>query len=129
MTTILHILGLVCVLLEREGLDVAAAADGREALAKLETIRADMVILDAMMPNRDGWELCRQLRQAGDLPLLMITAKGETSDKVKGFQLGADDYLVKPFEPAELVARNALLKRYRISTSQDGPGRRPCDES
>src|ERR1017187_2214624 len=78
-----------------------------------------MVILDVMMPNMDGWELCRRLRQARDFPLLMITAKGETSQKVRGFQLGTDDYLVKPFEPVELVARvKALLKRYRIATSQ-----------
>ena len=72
-----------------------------------------------MMPNMDGWELCRRLRQSGDFPLLMITAKGETSQKIKGFQLGTDDYLVKPFEPVELVARvKALLKRYRIASSQ-----------
>jgi DNA-binding response OmpR family regulator len=114
-----HIRELVRVFLEREGLDVYEASDGREALMRLETTKADMVILDVMMPNMDGWELCRQLRQAGDLPLLMITAKGETGEKVKGFQLGTDDYLVKPFEPAELVARvKALLKRYRIASSQ-----------
>jgi DNA-binding response OmpR family regulator len=78
-----------------------------------------MVILDIMMPNMDGWELCRQLREAYDIPLLMLTAKGETEDKVLGFQLGTDDYLVKPFEPLELVMRvKALLKRYRIATSQ-----------
>jgi len=72
-----------------------------------------------MMPNMDGWELCRELREAYDLPILMLTAKGETSQKVKGFELGADDYLVKPFEPPELVARvKALLKRYRIASSQ-----------
>ena len=114
-----HIRELVRILLEREGFDVREAADGCEALAKLSTIKADMVILDVMMPNMDGWELCRQLRQAGDLPLLIVTAKGETSQKIKGFQLGTDDYLVKPFEPAEMVARvKALLKRYRIASSQ-----------
>jgi DNA-binding response OmpR family regulator len=114
-----HIRELVRVFLEREGLDVYEAADGCEALSRLETVKADMVILDVMMPNMDGWELCRRLRQSGDLPLLILTAKGETSQKVKGFQLGTDDYLVKPFEPAELVARvKALLNRYRIATSQ-----------
>jgi DNA-binding response OmpR family regulator len=67
----------------------------------------------------DGWELCRELRAAYDLPILMLTAKGETSQKLKGFQLGTDDYLVKPFEPLELVARvHALLKRYRIAASE-----------
>jgi two-component system, OmpR family, response regulator len=110
---------LVRIFLEHEGLDVHEASDGREALTKLETVRADLVILDVMMPNMDGWELCRRLRQSGDFPVLMITAKGETSQKIKGFQLGADDYLVKPFEPAEMAARvKALLKRYRIASSQ-----------
>ncbi|MFL5807639.1 MAG: response regulator transcription factor [Roseiflexaceae bacterium] len=110
---------LVRVFLRNEGFDVAEASDGVEALAKLETLKADMVILDVMMPNMDGWELCRELRASYDIPLLMLTAKGETTQKIKGFQLGTDDYLVKPFEPLELVARvKALLKRYRIATSQ-----------
>ncbi len=114
-----HIRELVRLFLERDGFDVYDACSGYEALVRLETVRADMVILDIMMPEMDGWELCRQLRQAGDIPLLMITAKGETSQKIKGFQLGTDDYIVKPFEPVELVARvKALLKRYRIAYSQ-----------
>jgi two-component system, OmpR family, response regulator len=80
----------------------------------------DLVILDIMMPQMDGWELCRELREHYEMPLLMLTAKGETAQKVKGFQLGTDDYMVKPFEPAELVVRvKALLKRYRISISQN----------
>jgi DNA-binding response OmpR family regulator len=114
-----HIRELVRIFLEHEGLDMFEAADGSEALTRLETVKADMVILDIMMPNMDGWELCRRLRLAGDFPLLIITAQGETSQKVKGFQLGTDDYLVKPFEPVELVARvKALLKRYRVASSQ-----------
>jgi len=114
-----HIRELVRVFLRNEGFDVYEAADGLEALARLESVKADMVILDVMMPNLDGWELARQLSEAGDMPLLMLTAKGETSQKIKGFGLGADDYLVKPFEPLELVARvKALLKRYRIANSQ-----------
>jgi two-component system, OmpR family, response regulator len=113
-----HLRELVQVFLQNEGLDVYEAADGVEALAKLESIKADLVILDVMMPNMDGWELCRELRAAYDIPLLMLTAKGETAQKIKGFELGTDDYLVKPFEPLELVARvKALLKRYRIATS------------
>jgi two-component system, OmpR family, response regulator len=110
---------LVGVFLREEGFDVYEAADGVEALAKLQTLKADLVVLDVMMPNMDGWELCRELRASYDVPLLMLTAKGETAQKIKGFQLGTDDYLVKPFEPLELVARvKALLKRYRIATSQ-----------
>jgi len=110
---------LVRVFLRNEGFDIYEASDGVDALAQLETLKADLVILDVMMPNMDGWELCRELRESYDLPLLMLTAKGETAQKIKGFQLGTDDYLVKPFEPLELVARvKALLKRYRIATSQ-----------
>ncbi len=114
-----HIRELVRVFLAQEGFDITEARDGVDALAKLETIKVDLVILDVMMPKMDGWELCRQLREAYDIPLLMLTAKGETSQKLKGFQLGADDYLVKPFEPLEMVARvKALLKRYRMATAQ-----------
>ncbi|MCL4395573.1 MAG: response regulator transcription factor [Chloroflexi bacterium] len=105
--------------LRNAGFDVYEAGDGVEALSKLETLKADLVILDVMMPNMDGWELCRQLRESFDIPILMLTAKGETSQKLKGFGLGADDYLVKPFEPLELAARaQAILKRYRVATSQ-----------
>src|SRR5512132_2387644 len=114
-----HIRELVGHFLGAEGFEIAEAADGLAALAALETLKADLVILDVMMPNMDGWELCRELRASYDMPLLMLTAKGETAQKVKGFQLGTDDYLVKPFEPVELVARvKALLKRYRIAMSQ-----------
>jgi two-component system OmpR family response regulator len=114
-----HIRELARVFLQDEGFDIYEAVDGVEALAQLETVSVDMVILDIMMPNMDGWELCRQLRAYYDFPLLMLTAKGETNDKLHGFDLGTDDYLVKPFDPRELVVRvKALLKRYRIATSQ-----------
>jgi len=114
-----HIRELVKVFLQNEGFETCEAVDGEEALANLETFKADMVILDVMMPRMDGWKLCREIREYSDIPLLMLTARGETSQKIKGFQLGTDDYLVKPFEPLELVARvKALLKRYQISTSQ-----------
>jgi two-component system, OmpR family, response regulator len=115
----MHIRELIKVFLKNEGFDVFEASDGVEALSKLETTKTDMVILDIMMPNMDGWQLCRKLRESFDIPLLMLTAKGETSQKIKGFKLGTDDYLVKPFDPLELVARvKALLKRYQIATSQ-----------
>ena len=110
---------LVRVFLRNEGFDVDEAVDGQEALAQLEQTKADLMILDIMMPNLDGWELCRHVRQMYDIPLLMLTALGESGQKLKGFQLGTDDYLVKPFDPLELVARvKALLKRYRIATSR-----------
>lgn len=115
-----HIRELVEVFLRAEGIDeVYEASDGLEALKLLESINVDMVILDVMMPNMDGWALCLRLRENYDFPILMLTAKGETSQIVKGFELGSDDYLVKPFEPVVLIARvKALLKRYQISAAQ-----------
>ncbi|MFD0674934.1 response regulator transcription factor [Cohnella sp. GCM10027633] len=114
-----HIRELVGVFLKQEGFSVIEAANGVHALKLLEKTPADLVVLDIMMPEMDGFELCRELRDLYDMPLLMLTAMGDTAQKVKGFALGTDDYMVKPFEPVELVARvRALLKRYRISTSQ-----------
>lgn len=114
-----HIRELVRVILQREGLTVQEAEDGRLALERMESSPADMVVLDIMMPHLDGWELCKELRRHYDIPLLMLTAKGEMADKVRGFNLGTDDYLIKPFDPAELTVRvKALLKRYRIAISQ-----------
>lgn len=114
-----HIRELSRVFLHNNGFETLEAVDGQDALAKLDSIKVDLFIIDIMMPNMDGWELCRELRTAYDLPILMLTAKGETSQKIKGFALGTDDYLVKPFEPLEMVARvKALLKRYKIAASQ-----------
>ena len=114
-----HIRELASVFLHNAGHETHPASDGVNALAQLDTLKVDLFIIDIMMPNMDGWELCRELRAAYDLPILMLTARGEVSQKLKGFQLGTDDYLVKPFEPLELVARvEALLKRYRIVASQ-----------
>lgn len=114
-----HIRELSGLFLRNEGFTIHEAEDGEKALDVLESVKADLVILDVMMPNMDGWTLCKELRAYYDCPILMLTAKGETADKVKGFDLGTDDYLVKPFEPEELVVRvKALLKRYRISISK-----------
>ena len=115
-----HIRQLVKVFLSKEGFSILEAQDGEEALVLLQDQQVDLVILDVMMPNMDGWELCRELRAyySDSFPILMLTAKGETKQKVKGFDLGADDYLVKPFDPIELAARvKALLKRYLIFVS------------
>lgn len=110
---------LVGVFLKQEAFDVLEASDGLDALEQLKSVKPDLMVLDVMMPKMDGWELLRDIRTSYDFPVLMLTAKGETAQKIKGFQLGTDDYLVKPFEPVELVARiKALLKRYRIATSQ-----------
>ncbi|MBE1444007.1 response regulator transcription factor [Paenibacillus sp. OAS669] len=113
-----HIVKLMTLFLEREGWVAREAYNGKEALALLEAERMDLVVLDIMMPEMDGWELCREIKQHYDIPVLMVTAKGETGQKVKGFELGTDDYLVKPFDPIELVIRvRALLKRYKIAAS------------
>ena len=110
---------VVALFLRQEGFTLCEAVDGADAFEKLATFKAELAIVDVMMPRIDGWQLCEQLRRDWDIPVLMLTAKGETSQKVKGFELGADDYLVKPFDPPELVARvKALLRRYRIAASQ-----------
>jgi len=114
-----HIRELVRVFLKSDGFEVLEAADGVEALSILDSTKADLAVIDIMMPKMDGWELCQEIKASFDIPVLMLTAKGETSQKLKGFQLGTDDYLVKPFEPLEMVARvKALLKRYKIEASQ-----------
>ena len=114
-----HIRELLRLYLADEGFDVIEAVDGMEAWNYITNHLVDMVIMDIMMPRLDGWELCRKIREQGNMPILMITAKGESEEKIKGFQLGTDDYLTKPFDPVELVLRvKALLKRYRITSSQ-----------
>ncbi|MBJ6362681.1 response regulator transcription factor [Paenibacillus sp. GCM10012307] len=124
MTTVLvvddeaHIRELVRLYLQDEGMDIVEKANGEEAWEYINSHPVDLVILDVMMPKMDGWELCRRLRDSGDMPILMLTAKGEAGDRIKGFTVGTDDYLIKPFEPMELVMRvKALLRRYRISVS------------
>ncbi|MDG0812875.1 response regulator transcription factor [Cohnella rhizosphaerae] len=113
-----HIRELLGHFLAAEAFEIQEATDGAEALALLADSPFDLVVLDIMMPNMDGWELCRELRTHYELPILMLTAMGETAQKVKGFQLGTDDYMVKPFEPAELVVRvKALMRRYKIAVS------------
>jgi DNA-binding response OmpR family regulator len=101
------------------GLEAAEAPGGREALTMLGSSKVDLVVLDVMMPGLDGWTTCREIKRRYELPVIMLTAKGESSQKVKGFELGADDYVVKPFDPPELLARaKALLRRYKAESSQ-----------
>src|SRR5580700_6723075 len=99
--------------LRKEGYVVEYAADGDMALQKATTLPLDLIILDIMLPRRNGFTVCRDIRQAGLItPILMLTARGQTADKVIGLKIGADDYLTKPFEMPELVARvEALLRR------------------
>ncbi len=103
---------LVRLYLEREGFRLTEAGDGEEALNFLRQSRFDLVILDIMMPKVDGLTVCKKIRNETDTPVIMLTAKGEEIDRVLGFELGADDYIVKPFSPRELVARvKAMLRR------------------
>lgn len=102
-----------------EGYTVAVAADGQEGLVAYASFAPNLVVLDIMLPGLDGWDLCREIRKRGDVPILMITAKDEVSDRVKGLDAGADDYLVKPFALEELLARvRALLRRRRDEAGQ-----------
>jgi DNA-binding response OmpR family regulator len=112
------IVELVTGYLEREGWSVASAGDGLEALEAVRRIDPDVVVLDVMLPGLDGVEVCRQLRAFSDAYVLMLTARGEEIDRIMGLTVGADDYLVKPFSPRELVARiKALLRRPRSGRS------------
>ena len=110
----LNICELLRLYLEKEGFEVVMAHDGEEAVAKFESEKPSLILLDIMMPKLDGWQVCRQIRQKSDCPIIMLTAKGETFDKVLGLELGADDYMIKPFDSKELVARvKAVLRRYQ----------------
>ena len=108
----LNICELLRLYLEKEGFEVVMAHDGEEAVAKFESEKPSLILLDIMMPKLDGWQVCRQIRQKSGCPIIMLTAKGETFDKVLGLELGADDYVVKPFDTKEIVARiKAVLRR------------------
>lgn len=108
--------------LEREGLTVEAVGDGLDAIAAAEARWPDLVVLDLMLPGLDGLEVCRRLRARAPVPVIMLTAKGDEDDRVVGLELGADDYVAKPFSPRELTARvRAVLRRARGSLAQLGP--------
>ena len=103
---------LLQMYLEKDGYAVTLAADGGQGLEKFRAIRPNLVLLDVMMPVMDGWAVCKAIRAEGDTPVIMLTAKGETDDKVTGLKAGADDYVTKPFEMKELLARiEAVLRR------------------
>ncbi|HYH12536.1 MAG TPA: response regulator transcription factor [Thermomicrobiales bacterium] len=113
--------------LRADGYEVIYAGDGNEALAVARASRPDIVVLDVMLPGRDGFEVCRMLRQESSVPILLLSARGEEVDRVIGLEIGADDYLTKPFAMRELVARvRAMLRRIRMS---DEPSRETSDAS
>ena len=108
----IHICELVKLYLEKEEYEVITAHDGGEGLEKFKSCNPNLVFLDIMLPVMDGLQLCREIRRINNTPIIMLSAKGETFDKVLGLELGADDYIVKPFEPKELLARvKAMLRR------------------
>lgn len=111
-----NIVQLVRLYLMKEGYEVVTAANGAEAIEKIRQDRPSLVILDLMMPQIDGWEVCRQVRRWSDVPIIMLTARGDDVEKVVGLELGADDYVTKPFNPRELVARvKAVLRRGQVA--------------
>lgn len=104
---------LIRLYLEKDGYEVMPVYVGSKSIESFKEFAPSMVILDIMLPGSDGWQVCREIRKISNIPIIMLTAKGETFDKVLGLELGADDYIVKPFEPKELVARvKAVLRRY-----------------
>ena len=114
-----NIAELLRLYLEKDGFEVSIAYDGGKAVTKFEQEKPDLVLLDIMLPVLDGWGVCREIRSTSKTPIIMLTAKGETFDKVAGLDMGADDYIVKPFELKEVLARiHAVLRRYQ---SDDEP--------
>ena len=114
-----NICELLRLYLEKEGYQVVIANDGKEAVELIETGNFSLIMLDIMLPELDGWQVCREIRKKSQCPIIMLTAKGEVFDKVLGLELGADDYVVKPFEAKEVVARiRAVLRRSGVSDSQ-----------
>ena len=114
-----NICELLRLYLEKEDFEPILASDGEKALALFDAQKPDLVLLDVMMPRLDGWQVCREIRKKSACPVIMLTAKGEVFDKVLGFELGADDYVVKPFEAKEVIARiRAVLRRAGIRQEQ-----------
>ena len=114
-----NICELLRLYLEKEGCDTVVVSDGMAALEAFDTAKPDLILLDVMMPRLDGWQVCREIRKKSQCPIIMLTAKGEVFDRVLGLELGADDYVVKPFEAKEVMARiKAVLRRSGISAEK-----------
>jgi len=114
-----NICELLRLYLEKEGYNVILSHDGEEAVVKFNALKPDMILLDVILPGLDGWQVCREIRRKSNVPIIMITAKSETFDKVLGLELGADDYVVKPFDTKEIIARmKAIFRRVGQSNSE-----------
>ena len=115
-----NIAELISLYLVKECFDTQIALDGEEALEHFSEYKPNLVLLDLMLPGIDGYEVCREIRKTSSVPIIMLSAKGEVFDKVLGLELGADDYMIKPFDSKELVARvKAVLRRYASATPQE----------
>lgn len=114
-----NICELLRLYLEKEGFTTAIVNDGESAVTAFQTEHPDITLLDIMLPGLDGWQVCREIRKVSNKPIIMLTAKGETFDKVLGLELGADDYIVKPFETKEVVARIKAVLRRSVGNSEE----------
>jgi len=124
-----NIAELLQLYLEKEGYAVTIATDGGQGLEKFRAIKPDLMLLDVMMPVMDGWEVCKTIRAESQTPIIMLTAKSQLEDKVTGLKYGADDYITKPFEMREVLARiEAVLRRTDRSTSETAPRRLVFDK-
>lgn len=121
-----NICELLQMYLQKEGYAVTIASDGGDGLSKFRTQKPDLVLLDVMMPVMNGWEVCKAIRAESRTPIIMLTAKAETDDKVAGLKSGADDYVTKPFEMKELLARMEAVLRRTDCGNNDNPSRRLC---
>ena len=117
-----NIAELISLYLTKECFETMIVHDGESALEQINIFRPNLILLDLMLPGIDGYQVCREVRKDNNIPIIMLSAKGETFDKVLGLELGADDYIIKPFETKELVARvKAVLRRYQASQSAPSP--------
>ena len=108
----INIAELLKIYLQKDGFETENAYDGKKAVELAEKFRPDIILLDIMLPLMDGWQVCREVRKNSQVPIIMLTAKGESMDKVSGLEMGADDYVTKPFDPKELIARiHAVMRR------------------
>ena len=125
----INISELLRLYLEKEGYEVDSALDGAKGVEEFDRFKPDLVLLDLMLPVKDGWSVCREIRSRSKTPIIMLTAKGETFDKVTGLEMGADDYMVKPFEMKELVARiHAVMRRYGAEEEEASPKKLTFDK-
>ena len=115
-----HIAELVSLYLKKEGYETQEVYDGRKAIEAFHSFAPELVILDIMLPGMDGYQVCSEIRKTSNVPIIMLTARSDTFDKVLGLEMGADDYMVKPFDPKEMVARvKAVLRRYEKDDKKD----------